>query len=60
MSHKSSVSGMEGPVRAIKVINEKRLLLILVGINISLSFGKEYAELAWEYTGKPGWKNWDF
>ncbi len=54
MSRKSSVSGMGGPVRAIRVINEKLLLLILVGINIILSFGKEYVKLACEYTGKPG------
>jgi hypothetical protein len=47
-------------VQAIRVINEKRLLLILLGINIILSFGKEYAKLAWEYTGKPGQENWDF
>jgi hypothetical protein len=41
MSHKSCVSGMGGPVRAMRVINEKRFLLILKGINIILSFGKE-------------------
>jgi hypothetical protein len=40
MSHKSSVSGMGGPVQAISVINEKRLLLILVGINVILILGK--------------------
>jgi hypothetical protein len=33
---------MGEPVQAIRVINEKRLLLIMVGINILLSFGKEY------------------
>ncbi len=33
MSHKSSVSGMGGAVLAIWVINEKKLLLILVGTN---------------------------
>jgi hypothetical protein len=60
MPHKSSVSGTGGPVRAIKVINEKRLLLIMVGINSILSFGKEYVKLVWEYTGKPGRENWDF
>jgi hypothetical protein len=60
MSHKSSVSGRGGAMRAIKEINEKRLLLFLVGINIILSFGKEYAKLAWEFTGKPGRENWDF
>jgi hypothetical protein len=60
MSHKTSVSGMGGPVRAIRVINEKQLLLILVGINIILSFRKEYVKLVWEYTGKPGRENWDF
>ncbi len=47
-------------MRAIRVINEKQLLLILVGINIILSFGKEYVNLVWEFTGKPGQENWDF
>jgi hypothetical protein len=60
MSHKSSDSGMGGPVRAIRVMNEKRLLLVMVGINRILTFGKEYVKLAWEFTGKPGWENWDF
>jgi hypothetical protein len=60
ISHKSSVSGMGGAVRAIRVINEKRLLLISVGINMILSFGEEYVKLAWEFTGKPGWEDWDF
>jgi hypothetical protein len=60
MSHKSSISGMGEPVQAIRVINEKRLLLIMVGINIILSFGKEYVKLAWEFTGKSGQENWDF
>jgi hypothetical protein len=59
-SYVSSVSGMGGPVRAIRVINEKRLLLILVGININISFGKEYVKLAWEFTDKPGRENLDF
>jgi hypothetical protein len=47
MSHKSSssVSGMGGAMRATRVINEKQLLLTLVGINIILSFGKEYVKL---------------
>jgi hypothetical protein len=57
MSHKSSVYGMGGPVGAIRVINEEQLLLILVGINIILSCGKEYAKLVWEYSGKPGQEN---
>ncbi len=60
MTHKSSVSGIGGAVQTIRVINEKQSLLILVGINIFLSFGKEYVKLAWEYTGKPGQENWDF
>jgi hypothetical protein len=51
---------MGEPVQAMRVINEKRLLLIMVGINIILSFGKEYVKLAWELTGKPGRENWDF
>ncbi len=60
MSHKSSISGMGEPVQAIRVINEKRLLLILVGINTILSCGKEYAKLAWEFICKPGRENLDF
>ncbi len=31
-----------------------------LGINIILSFVKEYVKLAWEFTGKPGQENWDF
>ncbi len=46
MLDKSSISGMGEPVQAIRVINEKRLLLIMVRINIILSFGKEYVKLA--------------
>ncbi len=60
MSHKSSFSGMGEPVQTIIVINEKRLLLINVGINILQSIGKEYVKFVWELTGKPGWENWDF
>jgi hypothetical protein len=54
MSHNSSISGMGEPVPAIKVINEKQMLLIMVGINIMLSCGKEYVKLAWEFICKPG------
>ena len=60
MSHNSSISGMGEPVQAIRVINEKRMLLITVGINIILSCGKEYVKLAWEFICKPGWENLDF
>ncbi len=60
MSHNSSISGMGEPVQAIRVINEKRLLLIMVGINIILSSEKEYVKLAWEFICKPGRKNLDF
>ena len=61
MSHNSSVSGMGEPVPAIRVINEKQMLLITVGINIILSCGKEYVNLAWEFICKPGrWENLDF
>jgi hypothetical protein len=41
MSHNSSISGMGEPVQAIILINEKRLLQIMVGINIILSCGKK-------------------
>ena len=53
MSHKSSVSGMGGAVQAIRLINQKQMLLVIVGINIILSVGNEYVKLAWEFTGKP-------
>ncbi len=53
MSHKSSVSGIEGPVQQIRLINHKQLLLVMVEINIILSVGNEYVKLAWEFTGKP-------
>jgi hypothetical protein len=43
-----------------RVINEKRLLLIMVRINIILSCGKEYVKLAWEFICKPGQENLDF
>ncbi len=55
MSHNSSISGMGEPVQAIRVIHEKLLLLIMVGINIMLSCGKEYVKLVWEFSSKPGW-----
>jgi hypothetical protein len=60
MSHNSSISGMGEPVQAIRLINKKQLLQIMVGINIILSFGKKYVKFAWEFTGKPGQDNWDF
>jgi hypothetical protein len=60
MSHNSSISGMGEPVQAIRVINEKRLLLIMVVINIILSCGKEYVKFVWEFICKPGRKNLDF
>jgi hypothetical protein len=51
---------MGEPVPAIRVINDKRSLLIMVGINIILSCGKEYVKLAWEFICKPGRENLDF
>ncbi len=57
MSHNSSISGMGEPVQAIRVINVKQLLLIMVGINIILSCGKEYVNFVWEFIWKPGWEN---
>ncbi len=60
MSHNSIISGMGEPVQATRVINEKWLLLIMVGIYIILSCGKEYVKLAWEFICKPGWENLDF
>ncbi len=38
MSHKSSISGMGEPVKAIRVTNEKGLLLIMVEINMEKLF----------------------
>ena len=58
-THNSSISGMGEPVPAIRVINEKRKLLIMVGINMMLSCGKEYVKLAWEFICKPGRENLD-
>ncbi len=60
MSHNSSISGMGEPVLAIRVINEKQMLLIMVGSNIMLSCGKECVKSAWEFICKPGWENLDF
>ncbi len=45
---------------AIRAINEKQMLQIMVGINIILSCGKEYVKLAWEFICKPGRENLDF
>ena len=45
---------------AIRLINQKRLLLVMVGINIILSVRIEYVKLAWEFTGKPWWEQWGF
>ena len=60
MSHNSSISGMGEPVPAIRVINEKQMFLIMVGINIMLSCGKEYVKLAWGFICKPRQENLDF
>jgi hypothetical protein len=60
MPHNSSISGMGEPVPAMRVIIEKQMLLITVGINIMLSCGKEYVKLAWEFICKPGRENLDF
>ncbi len=60
MSHNSSISGMGEPVPAIRLINEKQMFLITVGINIMLSCGKENVKFAWEFICKPGRENSDF
>ena len=60
MSHNSSISGMGEPVQAMRLRHEKRLLQIIVGINIILSCGKEYVKFAWEFICKPGRENLDF
>jgi hypothetical protein len=51
--YKNCVSGMGGPVWAIRLINQKRLLQVMVGIGIMLCVGNEYVKLAGEFTGKP-------
>jgi hypothetical protein len=53
MSHTRIVTLAWGPVLVIRLINQKRLLLVMVGINIILSVGNEYVKLAWEFIGKP-------
>ncbi len=45
---------------AIRLINQKQLLLVMVGINIILSVGNKFVKLAWEFTGIPGQEKWDF
>jgi hypothetical protein len=60
MSQNSTISGTGEPVLAIRVINEKRMLLITVGISIILSCGKVYVNLVWEFICKPGRENLDF
>ena len=47
-------------MRAIRLINQKQLLLVMMRINIILSVGNEYVKLAWEFTGKPWRENRDF
>ena len=51
---------MGGAVWAIRLINQKQLLLVMVGINIILRYGNEYVKLAWEFICKPGQENLDF
>jgi hypothetical protein len=53
VTYKNCDSGMGGAVWAIRLINQKQLLLVMVGINIILSVRNEYLKLAWEFTGKP-------
>jgi hypothetical protein len=58
--YKNCVSGMGGPVQAIRLINQKRLLLVMVGINIILSVQNKNVKLTAELTGKPWQENRDF
>ncbi len=44
---------MGGSVWAIRLMNQKQLLLVMVGIKRILSVGNENVKLAWEFTGKP-------
>ncbi len=43
-------------MQAIRLINQKELVLVMVGINIR----NEYVKLTWELTGKPWRENRDF
>jgi hypothetical protein len=47
-------------VWAIRLINQKRLLLVMVRINLILGVRNEYVKLAWEFTGKPWREKWGF
>ncbi len=60
MSHNSSISGMVVACAGNKSDKWETMLLIMVGINIMLSCGKEYAKLAWEFICKPGRETLDF
>ncbi len=44
-------------MQAIRVINEKQLLLIMVGVIIILSCGKEHVKFTWEFICMPGQEN---
>jgi hypothetical protein len=44
---------VRGAVQAIRLINQKLFLVVMVGIYIILSVENEYEKLAWEFTGKP-------
>jgi hypothetical protein len=57
--YKNCVSGMGGAVQATILINQKQLLLVMVGIYIISSVGNEYVMLTWEFTGKPWRENRD-
>ncbi len=46
MSHNSSISGMGEPVQAIRVINEKRMLLIMVVINLNLELWERICKVS--------------
>jgi hypothetical protein len=41
-------------------MNQKQLLLVIVGINIILNVVNEYVKIAWEFPSKPWWENRDF
>ncbi len=60
MTHNSSISGMGEPVQAIREKNEKRMLQIMVGINIIFKCVIDCVNSVWELICKPGRENVDF
>ncbi len=54
MSHNSIISRMGEPVQGIRVKDEKRMLLTMVGIDMILSCGNEYVKFVREFFASQG------